>query len=823
VANSRITKQESRPDAGGVLPYEPVLEGVAEVDEHFASIPADFVDEGLRSSLKSESIFPQARRERTMRSSPAADSSGPRPDDRPGVVPPRPSILIVDEDLNRRLALESLLAADADVATADSVGAAARAVREREFAVFVADERLCGELLPRLHGQGLARYTRVVSLSAPELADGRVVRDRVLALARVREENRSFARDVRASGDKVRTLIERMPTTVWTVSRDLTITSCAGAWFLQEGRGPDAWIGRSIVEWLPPAANGTENPGTRAHREALEGRPALYQREIGGCAYEVRVEPIPGPDGPVGAVAAAFDVTSLKRAQSRERFLSEAGRLLSGSLRPEERLRDVARLAVPAIADACTIDLVDVNGDSRRLAAQGLGGGLEPDASAPGIVLSTGEPAVGTSALFVPLKARGRAIGVLGLISAPGGRRYEEDDLRMAEDLAQHIAYSVDNARLFRAAQQLAAIVESADDAVYTKDLDGNVTSWNPGAQRIFGFRPADIVGRSIMMLVPEGLHGDELGILDRIGRGEKVEHYETRRLRNDGSEIEISITVSPLRDPSGRVVGASTISRDVTARRRSEIEIRRLNEDLERRVRERTAQLEKTIQELNTFAYSVAHDLRAPLRSMAGFGTLLMEEFGEALGPDGRDYVRRINQAVGRMDRLTHELLGYERLSRDQVPISDVDLDELFADVLRDLGQEISERRALVLQEGPLGLARGNGLVLRQVLSNLIGNAIKFVAPGVRAQVRISASEEGGRVRVCIRDNGIGIEAQYLEKIFGLFERLHTQEVYPGTGVGLAIAKRAVERCGGQVGVESTPQAGSTFWFELWRPGSNR
>jgi PAS domain S-box-containing protein len=255
--------------------------------------------------------------------------------------------------------------------------------------------------------------------------------------------------------------------------------------------------------------------------------------------------------------------------------------------------------------------------------------------------------------------------------------------------------------------------------------------------------------------------------------------------------------------------------------RKRALEAVRDLNEHLERRVRERTAKLEGITRELDSFASTVAHDLRAPLRIMKGFSEMLIEDYaGKPLDATGQEYARKIDRASMRMSVLVEDLLAYSRLSREEVPIAAVDLDVAVNEVLQDTAEELRAARAELTVQKPLGRVLGYGVLLARVLANLIGNAVKFVAPGTPPRVTLRAEEEGDDwIRLWVEDKGIGIESQYLERIFGVFERLHSQEAYPGTGLGLAIVRRAVERMGGGgVGAESTPGRGSRFWIRLRR-----
>jgi signal transduction histidine kinase/DNA-binding response OmpR family regulator len=237
---------------------------------------------------------------------------------------------------------------------------------------------------------------------------------------------------------------------------------------------------------------------------------------------------------------------------------------------------------------------------------------------------------------------------------------------------------------------------------------------------------------------------------------------------------------------------------------------------DLEQRVAERTAELREINAELESFSYSVSHDLRTPLRSIQGFAQILLDDYGDRLDADGRQYTQRIVAAARRMDTLTEDILTYSRLSRAAMKLTPVSLEAVVEEVLTQLEAEIRGKEASVTVEKPLPRVMGHYATLVQVVANLLTNGIKFVLPSVRPHVRVWTEEQDDRVCLRLRDNGIGIAPEYQERIFRVFERLHGPETYAGTGIGLAVVRKGIERLGGQVGVESAPGQGSTFWVEL-------
>jgi signal transduction histidine kinase len=236
----------------------------------------------------------------------------------------------------------------------------------------------------------------------------------------------------------------------------------------------------------------------------------------------------------------------------------------------------------------------------------------------------------------------------------------------------------------------------------------------------------------------------------------------------------------------------------------------------LEARVQARTHELAETNAALEAFAASVAHDLRAPLRSIHGFAQALADDYGAQLDATGQDFLQRIMRASTRMDTLIQDLLTYSRLSREALPLEPVPLQAAMRAAQAQLSGDLQARDAVLQVEAPLPVVIAHYPVLVQVLVNVLANAITFTAPGVRPVVTVRADRTEDQVRLWIEDNGIGIPAEYQERIFEVFERLHGPDAYAGTGIGLAIVRRGVERMGGHVGVVSAPGQGSRFWLTL-------
>jgi PAS domain S-box-containing protein len=378
------------------------------------------------------------------------------------------------------------------------------------------------------------------------------------------------------------------------------------------------------------------------------------------------------------------------------------------------------------------------------------------------------------------------------------------------------------------ASLRLAAIVESSDDAIIGKDLRGFVTSWNAAAEREFGYTASEMVGQSITRLIPAERRQEEMKIHEQVARGKNVRHFETMRLRKDGSTFNVSVTVSAIKDSAGKIIGASKVVRDITARKKAEETIHRLNAELEQRVTQRTAELEAANRELESFSYSVSHDLRAPLRAVDGFSQAVLEDYGPQLPAEGRRCLQTIREGAQRMGRLIDDLLTLSRLGRLPLSKRAVETGDLVRAVLEDLSPQ-REGRQIEVRVAELPVCQGDAVLLKQVWINLLSNAIKYTRRREKAVIEvgckrepIAAEDQGGPEKKTtedvyfVRDNGTGFDMRYADKVFGVFQRLHREEEYEGTGVGLAIVQRIVHRHGGRVWAEAAEDHGATFFFTL-------
>jgi PAS domain S-box-containing protein len=529
--------------------------------------------------------------------------------------------------------------------------------------------------------------------------------------------------------------------------------------------------------------------------------------------------------------------------------------------------------------------------------------------------------------------------------------------------------------RAEEARERLAAVVESSDDAIISKTLDGTINAWNRGAEQVFGYAAAEVIGEPMVILMPAERVNEESDILTRIRRGESVEHFETVRVRKDGRRIDVSVTISPIRDSSGVIVGASKIARDITerklkeeqrkqselqlagqsqelARRADELahsrraletqtvmlqsvldsmgegliaadleghfliwnnaakklmgrdaadlpterwtphykvylpdgitpcppdrlplvralhgesvqmemmvehperanrvclevtarplrdsqgnlgggvavlrditerkaaeqKVQELNQNLEARVIERTAELKAANKELEAFTYSVSHDLRAPLRHISGFTKILVEKFHSSLPAEAQQHLQLIAQGANRMGQLVDELLKLARLGRQALSVEVTELSFLVKDVVTLLAPETVGRQ-VEWKIDELPSAECDPVLIRQVFQNLISNALKYSRPRSPAVIEIGRTEKEGETVIFVKDNGVGFDMRYMGKLFGVFQRLHLAEEFEGTGIGLATVERIIKKHGGRVWVEAELDRGATFYFTL-------
>jgi PAS domain S-box-containing protein len=365
-------------------------------------------------------------------------------------------------------------------------------------------------------------------------------------------------------------------------------------------------------------------------------------------------------------------------------------------------------------------------------------------------------------------------------------------------------ASSVESPRLSE--ERFRRLVESVRDyAIFMLAPDGTIASWNPGAERLKGYKAEEIIGRhfSIFYTKPDLDAKKPERELETAARTGKYEE-EGWRLRKDGTVFWASVVLSAIRDEDGELLGFAKVTRDLTERRAQEEKLRHAVEELT-----------KSNRELDEYAAFVSHDLQEPLRKMASFAQLLEAEYGEKLDGSARKYLNNIVDGAKRMRTLITDVLDYSRIGRAEPPMAPLRLDEIAAAALRDLELVVKDSGGKV-ELGPLPELRGNAERLTRLFQNLIGNGLKYRDPAREALVRVSARRVDGEWIIDFADNGIGFEPQFAERIMRPFQRLHAKHKYPGSGIGLAAAKKIVDLHRGRLWADSEPGKGSVFHVAL-------
>ena len=362
---------------------------------------------------------------------------------------------------------------------------------------------------------------------------------------------------------------------------------------------------------------------------------------------------------------------------------------------------------------------------------------------------------------------------------------------------------------------QMSAIVESSDDAIISKDLNGIITSWNKGAEKLFGYTAAEVIGKPVTVLIPPGRMDEEPYIIERIRRGETVDHYETVRRRKDGSEIDISLTVSPIRDKSGKVIGASKIARDIGDRKRIEIE----REELLRRESAARAEAEKASRLKDEFLATVSHELRAPLNSILGWASMLSEDrLDKEKSARAFEVIYRNaqaqNQLIGDLMEVSRIITGKLRLDVKMVEL--ISIINAAMDIVRPAA-EAKQIKLVSSLDPAAGPVSGDADRLQQIVWNLLSNAVKFTPKG--GQVAVSLERKGSHITITVSDTGEGIEPEFLPFVFDRFRQFEgdARRAHGGLGLGLAIARHLVEMHGGTVSAASPGKGrGATFTVKL-------
>jgi PAS domain S-box-containing protein len=380
-------------------------------------------------------------------------------------------------------------------------------------------------------------------------------------------------------------------------------------------------------------------------------------------------------------------------------------------------------------------------------------------------------------------------------------RRVERDLLQSRDELAREVAERT----------QQASLLNLTHDTIFVRDMDDIITFWNRGAQELYGWTAEQAIGKHTHQFLKTDFPVpiDEVRAeLLHAGRWDG----ELQKTKADGTRVVVASRWSLRRDQQGRPAAILETNNDVTERNRREQEIRALNEELG----ERSSELQAINKELEAFAYSVSHDLRAPIRHIAGFTELLQKNAASVLNDKSQRHMAMILESAKRMGNLIDDLLAFSRIGRAETHMTMVSLQQLVQEALSEIAQE-TEGRNIVWRVGKLPACYGDRSMLRLALVNLISNAVKFTRTRPQAEIEIaSTNHQQDQIVMFIRDNGVGFDMKYVNKLFGVFQRLHAPEAFEGTGIGLATVQRIVHRHGGRAWAEGSVDKGATFYFSL-------
>ncbi len=697
-----------------------------------------------------------------------------------------------------------------------------------------------------------------------------------------RVEDRTEA--LRASEETARALINGIPESAFLLDLDGKVLAANRTLADRLRLSVEKMVGANVYDLLPPDLAITR----RQHADTVirTGAPVRFEDMRNGRVIDNNISPIFDAHGDVVRLAVlGFDITEHRRAQlalkryaERLSVVNRLDRIISSNLHIEDVYGAFQQeLANLVDVDRTSIVLIDDDGMHWRIArqwtrheAQFTAGTAHPVRGSviewvathqrPVVENEIGEhgewPENGAlrreglhSRILVPLFQRGQVVGLLTQASNKPGA-YTSEDLEVLTLIADQLSIAIQNAKLYeqvqrhaqelehRVAQRTAELGES--EAILRSFFD------SPGAYRGI----AELVEGDILYLrvnaasgeffgrsadVASGLRASELGVpteivqrwVDHLGECERTAAPVTFEYAHEGGDSDtwLSVTVSPIgQSPAGYQRFAYAMT-DITYRRRLEDALRKSHAELEARVEERTAELLRSNQDLEQFAYVASHDLQEPLRMVASYTQLLARRYKGRLDPDADEFIAYAVDGANRMQTLITDLLAYSRVTTRGNLFVPTDCNEVLAQVLVNLRLSIEESQADISSE-PLPTVQADAAQLRQLFQNLLANAIKFrgqYAPQVHVAARATVDEtqSGPPVPVwefSVRDNGIGMEQRFADRIFVIFQRLHTRAEYPGTGIGLAITKRIVERHGGRIWVEAEPDKGATFFFTLPR-----
>jgi PAS domain S-box-containing protein len=359
----------------------------------------------------------------------------------------------------------------------------------------------------------------------------------------------------------------------------------------------------------------------------------------------------------------------------------------------------------------------------------------------------------------------------------------------------------------------LATVVKQSSDAIYIHDHEGRIISWNDGAEKMYGYSEDAALKMKVWNIIPPYLMAETQTFIERVLAGDKIEAHETKRVSRHGKLLDVLFSASCIRDARTTQKSIAINERDVTQQKLTDEQIKKLNYDLQ----VNNLQLNETNKELESFSYSVSHDLRAPLRAVSGYSRILEEDYLDKFDEEGKVVLGKLYNNVQKMDQLINDLLAFSKLGQKEVRKSTIEMSTLVDEVLVEINNATEHRAKISVANLPSALC--DRALLFQVWYNLIANGIKYSSKKTDPVIEIECTTIDHEQVYCVKDNGAGFDTKFADRLFGTFQRLHSSKEFEGTGIGLAIVKRIVTKHGGRIWAESTLGVGATFYFSIPHP----
>ena len=353
----------------------------------------------------------------------------------------------------------------------------------------------------------------------------------------------------------------------------------------------------------------------------------------------------------------------------------------------------------------------------------------------------------------------------------------------------------------------LATIVKQSNDAIYIHDAQGKIIAWNIGAEDIYSYTESEALKMKIWSIIPEYLHEETQQMINHVLNKRGVQSLGAKRITKHAKVIDVLFSASLIVDPENNEMSVAITERDITQQKIADEQIAQLNADLKSNI----SQLEYTNKELESFSYSVSHDLRSPLRAISGYAQMLVEDYGEKVDEEGKKLITTVQKNVRKMAALIDDLLEFSKLGKKELNKTDVDMPEMVNTIIAEMKNSSAQFTIY-----PLLHAHADSGLVNQVWVNLISNAIKYSGKKERPCIEIGSSKKNDELIFYVKDNGAGFDMEFTDRLFGVFQRLHKADQFEGTGIGLAIVKRVISRHGGRVWAEGKVNEGATFYFSL-------